>query len=335
MTAKISIIIPVYGVEDYIERCAESLFDQTMKELEFIFVDDCSPDRSVEVLGRVLEKHPERKDCTKIVRLEKNGGVDNARRKGMEAASCDYIQFIDSDDWVEPDMMETMYRAAVGNNADITICRHRRVYGNGEAKDAQTDKVDDRDDYLAKVISLSTNDASPNIFNKLFSREVLGKIKHLPIASIAEDWVMCVQATFAAERIVSLDRVFYNYRIRETSLSHSSAKEECLRINKADMANISLIERFLKEEGLDRKYKDALVARKFIAKGSIESFAEEPEMYKIWKSIYREVNGKVLFNPYITPFGKKAFILRMLKLRSKYLKADRALRKLLHLKELK
>lgn len=105
---KVSIIVPVYKVEKYIERCARSLFEQTYEDLEYIFVDDCSPDNSIAILNRVVEDYPQRQQQVHIIRHEKNTGQSGARNTGIKAAAGDYIFFLDSDDEVSRDCIQKM-----------------------------------------------------------------------------------------------------------------------------------------------------------------------------------------------------------------------------------
>ena len=111
---KVSVCIPIYGVEKYIERCARSLFEQTMTDdIEFIFVNDCTPDRSEQILLATLEDYPQRKKQVKILHHAENQGLTGARSTAVKAACGDYIIHCDSDDWVDPALYETMYRTAV------------------------------------------------------------------------------------------------------------------------------------------------------------------------------------------------------------------------------
>lgn len=120
---KVSVLIPVYGVEKYIEKCAHSLFQQTMKEgIEFIFVDDSTPDRSIEILQQVLSQYPERLNQVKIVRHPENMGLAEARVTGIKEARGEYVIHCDSDDWVETDMYESLYIKAQETDADIVGC---------------------------------------------------------------------------------------------------------------------------------------------------------------------------------------------------------------------
>ena len=126
---KVSVIIPVYGVERYIERCARSLFSQTMRSgIEFIFVDDCTTDQSVEVLRETLKDYPDRTEQVTILAHSTNKGLAAARKTGVRAARGEYIIHCDSDDWVEPDMYRLMYEEAKRTDSDIIVCNYINEY---------------------------------------------------------------------------------------------------------------------------------------------------------------------------------------------------------------
>lgn len=130
---KISVGIPVYRVERYIERCARSLFEQTMQEgIEFIFVNDCTPDRSIEILKQVLEEYPHRKEQVKILHHDQNRGLVAARKTALAAVCGDYIIHCDSDDWVDKDLYEKMYQKAVEEEADVVYAPYMTHYENGK-----------------------------------------------------------------------------------------------------------------------------------------------------------------------------------------------------------
>ena len=119
--AKISIIIPVYNVEKYLETCLESVTNQTMSELEIICVNDGSTDRSPEILEEFAKKDGRIKIITK-----ENGGIASARNKALDHVTGDYIGFVDSDDWIEPHMYETMYKNAEKHESDMVMCSAHR-----------------------------------------------------------------------------------------------------------------------------------------------------------------------------------------------------------------
>ena len=118
---KVSILIPVYKVEKYIERCARSVFEQTFGDLEIIFVDDCSPDNSITILKRVLEDYPDRKKQTRIIRHKKNEGLSGARNTAIKAATGDYIYFLDSDDEISKDCIQELIGPLKKTHYDFVI----------------------------------------------------------------------------------------------------------------------------------------------------------------------------------------------------------------------
>lgn len=126
---KVSIIIPIYGVELFIERCAISLFEQTLDDIEYIFVDDCTMDKSVQILQGIIAKYPQRKDNVFIIRHERNKGLASARKTGLKFVHGEYVAHCDSDDWVERNMYEYLYQEAISANADIVWCDYYRSDG--------------------------------------------------------------------------------------------------------------------------------------------------------------------------------------------------------------
>lgn len=115
-------IVPCYRVAPYIERCARSLFSQTLDSIQFIFVDDCSDDDTIPRLESLIELFPCVRERTLIVRHEQNRGISAARETGMPYAEGEYIAYCDSDDWVDTGMYETLYNAALRQDADMVEC---------------------------------------------------------------------------------------------------------------------------------------------------------------------------------------------------------------------
>ena len=107
---KISICVPIYGVEKYIRRCAISLFEQTYDNIEYVFVNDCSPDNSIYVLTETLKNYPYRQEQVKIVEQQKNRGLACARNKALESSTGDFVLHVDSDDYLEKNTVEVLCR---------------------------------------------------------------------------------------------------------------------------------------------------------------------------------------------------------------------------------
>lgn len=129
---KVSVIIPVYRTEKYIERCVRSLFNQTLDEIEYLFIDDCSPDNSIKILNNVLEDYPHRKEQVIIHRMSRNSGQAIVRNWGMQNATGEYVIHCDSDDWVDADMYRAMYDKAVEEHSDVVICDYAITNGTVE-----------------------------------------------------------------------------------------------------------------------------------------------------------------------------------------------------------
>ena len=119
---KVSVIIPVYNVEKYIERCARSLFGQTLDDIEYIFIDDCSTDNSIFIMQNILEEYPKRKNSVKIIRHSVNKGVGQTRQDGIDVASGQYLIHCDPDDWVDASIYQKLYSEAILKSAEMVIC---------------------------------------------------------------------------------------------------------------------------------------------------------------------------------------------------------------------
>lgn len=124
----VSILIPIYGVEKYIERCAVNLFEQTYDNLEFIFVDDCSPDRSIIILQSVIKRYPTLNDKIRIIRHEKNRGLAAARNTAVNAAKGEFVMHVDSDDWTDKTIVEKCVKKQFETNADIIFTDILTIY---------------------------------------------------------------------------------------------------------------------------------------------------------------------------------------------------------------
>lgn len=156
---KVSVIVPVYNVEKYIEKCLDSLVNQTLKDIEIIIVNDGSKDNSIKIINKYLSNHKN------IVYLEKqNGGLSDARNYGMKYAKGDYIAFLDSDDYVDKTIYEKMYNKAIQENADFVECDFYWVYPNKKKEDVG---------YIYKNKKEMLTYARVVAWNKLIKREII------------------------------------------------------------------------------------------------------------------------------------------------------------------
>ena len=166
---KVSVIIPIYKVENFMERCARSLFEQTLtEEVEFIFVDDASLDCSVSIIHQCLNDYPERKNQTKILVHSQNKGLPSARNTGLQAATGKYVFHCDSDDYLDSGALEQMYEVAEQNRADMVWCDWYLSFAHSERYMKQP-KYDSPVEVLKGMLGGAMK---YNVWNKLVSRRL-------------------------------------------------------------------------------------------------------------------------------------------------------------------
>lgn len=207
---ELSVIIPVYNVEKYIERCCESLFNQTMKDnIEFIFIDDCSPDKSINLIKSIIKKYPAREHQVKIIHHNKNKGLAGARKTGIEAAQGKYLIHCDSDDWIEKNMYETMYKTACQEKSDMVICDYFVNYPHSE-KIIRQDVPHSNNNLLSKLIR---GDLHNNVWTKMIRKEI-----YLNFDSVYEEGVnmwedvsVISRLTFYCNKISHISEPLYHY----------------------------------------------------------------------------------------------------------------------------
>ena len=216
----VSVIVPIYGVEAYIAQCAESLLVQTYPAIQFIFVNDGTKDRSMDVLSNVLARFPGRQVC--IVNQE-NRGLPQARAAGLRVAEGEYIQHVDSDDWVEPDLVERLVHKAQESGADL-------VYFNFWKEHASYRKLDRERHYDSsrKVLymrRLYNYRAYGYVWNK-FARKSLYDHLFFPRLNMHEDIVISTQLLFRAQHIEQLPVPLVHYRRNNpSSVMHLAIKK--------------------------------------------------------------------------------------------------------------
>ena len=217
----VSFIVPVYNVEPYIEQCCRSVFEQTYDNCEFIFVDDCGSDRSMEILYGLIEEYAHLKGRIRILHNEGNKGIVITRKNGIGAAKGDYVQFVDSDDYVKHDMTEQMVKLAVEHDGDMVICDYDTDYG--EIMHSNQPVVTLLDNIHCMCLELQGDVRSVVVWNKLIRRRLLddNKLAELSNAWCNEDGVLMFCAYYHSKTIVSTTQSFYYYRRVQSSMVNS------------------------------------------------------------------------------------------------------------------
>ncbi len=281
---KLSIIVPVYGVAQYIEQCALSLFEQTLDDLEYIFVDDCSPDNSIEILEKVMENYPQRKKQVTIVRFEKNRGLPYARKIGLSRATGDYIIYCDSDDFVDRHIYENMYKACICGGLDVVIGNIRFVSDMDNSFEWLGGYVGKcyyytkRDDCINAIMH---NKLSCAIWNKMFRRSVCSNDIIWPEENFGEDQSVTLQWFCYCSKIGYVDG-FYNYRVRRGSLTTQNSVEKCLERFHNISKNVEDIYSKYRSLQLDKKFQKGLIYIKYNTLYCLLPILDNKKYYKLW-----------------------------------------------------
>lgn len=205
----VSVLVPVYGVEQYIERCARSLFGQTYSNVEYVFVNDCTPDKSVEVLQRVLEDYPNRKVSVKIVNHEKNRGLAAARNTALNNATGEFVCHVDSDDWLELDAIEKLVEKQLETGADM-VSGNMLVHTIRGVEEYYEPNYKNKEERLLRQLPASMDH---NLFRRIIRRSLFedNHIRAMEGCNMAEDLYFMVRICWFAESFGTVDGFVYHY----------------------------------------------------------------------------------------------------------------------------
>lgn len=223
---KISVIIPVYNVEKYLNKCLESIIKQTLKEIEIIIVNDGSFDNSEEIILKYIKIDKR----IKYIKKE-NGGLSSARNKGLEKVKGEYIAFIDSDDYIDNKMLEVMYLKGIKTGSDIVICGFKHMYESGKIRN------------IKKYNNVEFKDILEYSFacNKIFKKTILNdKTFKFPLNKHYEDMFL-IPRIAVNSRMTWVEEPFYNYIVRENSITMKRNNNKIFDFLEACILNKKLI----------------------------------------------------------------------------------------------
>ena len=235
MKEKISIIVPVYNVEAYLERCVESILKQTYTNLEILLVNDGSTDKS----GELCDKLALRDHRIRVIHKE-NGGLSDARNRGIDEASSNLIGFIDSDDYIDEDMYETLYRQMVASKADLSMCGHYDVYHQIPEKQVAEIKTWELMPEEAIKMVMEAKILSVTAVNKLYKKALFEQLR-FRIGKIAEDAFIMVDLIHQCSKIVATNEKKYYYVHRENSITTQKFSLKFLNVIEAYEQNAKII----------------------------------------------------------------------------------------------
>jgi len=250
MLPKISVIVPVYNVENYVTKCIESIINQTYNNLEIIIINDGSTDKS----GDICEYYAN-KDDRIILMQQENQGLSMARNNALNIASGDYIGFVDSDDWIKEDMFYTLYSNAIAYDADISMCNFYYVNSAGEntpySNENEGIKILEGNIKIAHNIRLSNN----VVWNRLYKRYLFDNIR-FPKGKAFEDIFVMYKLVDNANKIVLISDCKYYYLRRETGIT----------LSPFNISQIDIVEAYIeRHDYISNKYPNLeKTSRKFI-----------------------------------------------------------------------
>lgn len=253
---KVSILVPVYGVEKYIERCARSLFEQTYDNIEYIFVDDCTKDHSIDILQKILEEYPNRKTQVKILHHEKNRGLSAARNTALDASTGDYLMHVDSDDYLRKSAIDLLVEMISSTGAEVVIFSYN-IIQNNKVKAAN---LFPKSKY-SLIIGYLLNREPASMWNKFFDADFYKStgIRSIEGINQGEDYVVMPRILDKAEKIEWLNECLYYYEQSNAQSYSNNISENS--INSMKKADDILFEYFSNTQKISMDYLDVLHSR--------------------------------------------------------------------------
>ena len=289
----ISVIVPIYKVENFIGRCVDSLMKQSLRQgVEYIFVDDCSPDKSMLVLNEVLNSYPERKSNILIIKHKENKGLPSARNTGMQYASGKYIYHCDSDDYLEDNALELLLQQAESLHADIVWCDWFLTFSKNER-------------YMKQPVYFTPDEALKgilkghmkyNVWNKLVLHSLYTEngVLFPDGHGMGEDMTMMLLFAVAG-RVAYIPQAFYHYVKLNTEAYSQNFSLNHLESVKHNIRTVELFLHSRLGNGLDLEIACMKLEAKFPF-----LMSDRKEMYRLWERTYPEANAYILRNHYIS-----------------------------------
>lgn len=221
--SQVSVIVPIYNTEKYLERCLKSIIKQTMEDIEILCIDDCSPDNSVEIVKKFCDQD----NRIKLISHKQNLGLGGARNTGIKEASADYISGVDSDDYIQFDMLEKLYEATNDHQVDIVACGYQKISAEGKASfiDKSRNLAIHNTNHNIDIFTLTT----PNFWNKLWRKSLfIDNDIMFPEHLYYEDLATTPRILSKSRKINYIEGVYYNHVVRKKSIMRSCSDKHIL-----------------------------------------------------------------------------------------------------------
>lgn len=279
---KVSVIVPVYKVEAFIERCSESLFRQTLKGVEYIFVNDATPDESMRVLSNVIHRFSELNDYIRVIHHSENKGLPSARNTGLSAARGEYIYHCDSDDYVEPSMLQDMYHAAKVADADIVWSDWYLTYAKTERYMRQPSYTDPKE----ALKGMLSGAMKFNVWNKLVRHSLYKDNRiHFPDGQgMGEDMTMMLLFVHA-KKVIYLPHAYYHYVKLNTGAFSQTYSDKHLQELKSNVERVCRYISSVYGKELDKELAFLKLDVKFPF-----LITDDASKHALWRTWYSEAN---------------------------------------------
>ena len=244
---KVSILVPVFSVERYFERCARSLFEQTYRDLEFVFVNDCTPDRSIDMLKEVIKEYPGRENSVKIVNHERNKGLAASRNTGLDHSTGTFIICVDSDDWLALDAVEQLMKRQMESDADM-VSGDRLIHFEDKEELLSERKYENREQMILQMMQHTWDHF---VTGRLFRRSLFvdNGLRWIEGYDVAEDRYMMTLLSYYSKVFDVVDRIIYHYeRGNVNALTKTQDGQKIIRNKKQELGNLLSLEQFFRDK---------------------------------------------------------------------------------------
>ena len=292
---KVSVIIPIYNVDKFIYRCGQSLLEQSLQEVELIFVDDCTHDNSIEILRNLISEYPDNMKQIKILHHDVNRGLPSARNTGLKHATGEFVFHCDSDDWLEPNALEVLYNKAVNDGADIVWCDYFMSFEKNERYMSQSvGSLDSMFTSIDIIKYLLGGKLKYNVWNKLVKRDLytINNISFPDGYGMGEDMTMIRLFAFA-NSVSYLNLALYHYvQLNNNAFTKNTTSKHLNDV----LYNVNSLVSFLKNR-FQNDLDDYINYFKLITKLPF-LISTSDESYDRWNSWYLESNAYIDSNPF-------------------------------------
>lgn len=208
----VSVLVPVYGVEQFVGRCSISLFEQDYENLEYIFVDDCSPDNSIDVILKILEEYPQRKSQVHIIKHQENRGLAETRNTAVAHARGEYLIHVDSDDFIDKETISEVMKQLISAGADAAIFGMKHIYADKvvESFDMLPRKSDSVETYVNRLIR---REQAAYVCGSIYKTKLYKEhgIQAIRGINVGEDYATKPRLLYHAKNVIGIPKAYYNY----------------------------------------------------------------------------------------------------------------------------